>query len=129
MHELSIASAIVESVLEFAEAHDVDKVLAVRLAIGEMTCIECDQLTFCYKAISQETPIAESDLEIRKVKTRVECLECSYIGPPQYWTEDGFDSAIPTLRCPQCGKTARAIQGLECALTTIRFVQHDRVEI
>ena len=36
MHELSIASAIVERVLEFAEADPPKKILEVRLLVGEL---------------------------------------------------------------------------------------------
>ncbi len=48
MHELSIASTLVESVLEFANTPPPKKVLKVLLQIGELTCVEPDQLSFCY---------------------------------------------------------------------------------
>jgi Zn finger protein HypA/HybF involved in hydrogenase expression len=40
MHELSIASTLVESVLKFANSPPPKKVLKVLLQIGEFTCVE-----------------------------------------------------------------------------------------
>ena len=56
MHELSIASAIADQSLEFAESFNPPKkILGVRVLIGELSCIEPEQLKFCYDAITKET--------------------------------------------------------------------------
>ena len=67
MHELSIASAIVDHLLEFAESDPPKKILSVRLLVGELSCIEPEQLSFCYAAITRETAIENSTLEIERV--------------------------------------------------------------
>ena len=67
MHELSIASAVAEKVMAFAQARQPARVLQVRLAVGEMTCLQKEQLAFCYHAITQATPIEDSTLEIEPV--------------------------------------------------------------
>jgi hydrogenase nickel incorporation protein HypA/HybF len=125
MHELSIASAVVESVLEFVSAHSAKKVLAVRLAIGELTHIEADQLRFCYTAITEQTPIQDSALEIETVEAVVRCERCSYYGGPKYWDDALSAGPIPTLQCPDCGATVEAIEGTDCAIKSIRFVAQD----
>jgi hydrogenase nickel incorporation protein HypA/HybF len=122
MHELSIASSIVESVLEFADTHQAKKVLAVRLAIGELTCVEAEQLRFCYTAVTKETAIEESELEIEQTPAVVRCPHCSYQGPPKYWDGALSAASIPTLQCPECGKTAEAIEGHECSIRNIKYV-------
>src|SRR6516165_667897 len=71
MHELSIASGILESVLEFVSQHSVAKVLAVKLALGQASHVEAEQLQFCYQAIIEGTPIEGSILEIETVGTIV----------------------------------------------------------
>ena len=71
MHELSIASAIVEHVLAFAESDPPKKILGVRVLIGELSCIEPEQLSFCYAAITKETAIENSALEIERVEAEV----------------------------------------------------------
>ena len=122
MHELSIASSIVEGVLAFVELHRVPKVLAIRLAVGELTCVEMEQLRFCYTAVTRETALEEATLEIDQVEAQVKCSHCSYQGSPKYWEDALSGAPIPTLQCPKCGKAAEPIQGHECLIKAIRYV-------
>ena len=121
MHELSIAASIVESVLEFIQSHQVNSVLKVRLAVGELTCVQADQLKFCYESVARETAIGDSMLEIEEVPARVKCTHCRYEEAPKYWMDSISDAPIPTLQCPECGKAADAAQGHECAIKTIQY--------
>jgi hydrogenase nickel incorporation protein HypA/HybF len=121
MHELSIASALMEGVLKFADERQAGRVLEVRLAVGELTAVEHEQLRFCFAAISKETVAEDAELQIDSIKTVVQCPHCSYRGTPKYWDEAQAHYAIPTLVCPQCGKCADAVQGHECAIKAIRF--------
>lgn len=123
MHELSIASSMVEKILEFAESPPPKKILKVILQIGELTCVESEQLSFCYTAITKETPIEDSTVEIEKIEAEVVCSSCDYLGPPKYWDEAMADTRIATLQCPQCGKVTEATKGHECTIRTIRYVE------
>ena len=123
MHELSIASAIVEHLLEFAESDPPKKILSVRLLVGELSCIEPEQLSFCYAAITRETAIENSTLEIERVAAEVLCPSCSYRGRPKFWEDALSDVVVATLQCPACGKAAEAVQGHECTIRTIRYVE------
>jgi hydrogenase nickel incorporation protein HypA/HybF len=122
MHELSIVSTLVESVLEFVEAHQIRKVLNVRLAVGELTCVEEEQMRFCYSALTEKTTIEGSVLEIEKVRAEVNCPHCMYQGTPKYWEDALCQAPVPTLQCPKCGKAAEAARGHECAIKTIKYV-------
>ena len=129
MHELSIASGLVEKLLQFAADNPDKKIVEVRLAVGEFSHIEEEQLRFCYAAVTVETPIEGSTLQIEKIEAMVECPHCSYHGQPKYW--DGPLSGIPvaTLECPQCGKSAEAAEGKECAIKSIRFTETNPITI
>jgi len=129
MHELSIASAVVESVLGFVDTHSVKKVLAVRLAIGEFSHIEADQLRFCFTVITEQTPLKDSALEIQTVEAVVGCNRCSYRGRPKFWEDALSVGPIPTLQCPSCGATVEMIEGKDCAIKSIRFVGEDQLAI
>lgn len=123
MHELSIATSIVESVLEFAEGPPPRKVVKVLLQIGEFTCVQPDQLIFSYMAITRETPIEDSTLEIEHVDAEVFCKHCGYDGAPKYWDGALADTRLATLECPRCGKATEAgARGHECTIKTIRYV-------
>ena len=123
MHEFSIASGLVEKMLDFASANPDKKIVEVRVAIGEFTQIEEEQLRFCYESIITEMPIAGSQLTIESVPGRVACAHCSYSGPPKYWEGALSGMAVPTLECPGCGRAAEAIEGEECAIRSVRFTQ------
>ena len=123
MHEFSIASSLVESVLEFATAPPPKKVLKVLLQVGELTCVEPEQLQFCYTSIIPVTAIRDSALEIERVAALVSCPHCGYAGAPKYWDDAQAASRIATLECPQCGKSAETTQGHDCTIRTIRYVE------
>jgi hydrogenase nickel incorporation protein HypA/HybF len=128
MHELSIASAVVDSILEFAVERSIKRVIAVRLAVGELSHVEEEQLRFCYMAITQETPIRDSALEIERIPAMVRCHHCDYSGRPKYW-EDALSAApVPTLQCPNCGGAVEPIEGNDCAIKSVRFVSDEPVE-
>ena len=123
MHELSIASGLLEKLLDFAEKNPDKKIVEVRLAVGELSHIEHEQMRFCYQAITTETPLEGSTLEIEKIEAMVKCPHCSYRGRPKYW--DGALSGIPiaTLECPSCGKATEATDGKECAIKSLRCTE------
>jgi hydrogenase nickel incorporation protein HypA/HybF len=123
VHELSIASAVVDHVLEFLDAHNAKQLLKVRLAIGELSHVEADQLRFCYAAITQETAMENSTLEIESVAAVVECPHCSYRGRPKYWEDALCAAPIPTLECPHCQGAVEPVEGNDCAIKTIQFVR------
>ena len=121
MHEFSIASGLVEKLLDFAEKNPDKKIVEVRVAIGEFTQIEEEQLRFCYDSIITEMLIAGSCLTIEPVPGKVACAHCFYAGPPKYWEGVLHGSPVATLQCPQCGQAARATDGEECAIKSVRF--------
>ena len=90
MHELWIASAIAERVLEFSETNPSRKVLGVRVLVGELSCIEPEQLSFCYTAIVKETVLENSVLEIERLEAEVLCPHCSYRGRPKILGRGAF---------------------------------------
>jgi len=125
MHELSIATSIVESVLEFVEKHGIKEVVEVRLLIGELMGVEQEQLRFCYSAITKETALENSSLEFDRISASVHCPHCGYHGRPKYWDDALSFMPIITLQCPECGKAVEATQGTECAIKTIRYVAEE----
>ena len=125
MHELSIASAVVDSVLDFFCERSVKRVISVKLAVGELSHVEEEQLRFCYVAITQETPIQGSDLEIERVEAVVRCAACGYSGRPKYWEDAIAAAPIPTMQCPNCGCTVEPVEGNDCAIKSIRFATED----
>jgi hydrogenase nickel incorporation protein HypA/HybF len=121
MHEFSIATQILETVQEFSESHGNAEILRVRLEIGELMCVEAEQLRFCFDSIKQGTALNDAVLEIECLRALVKCRECGYQGSPKYWDGVLSDTSIATLQCPQCGKAAEAIQGRDCAIKSVQM--------
>ena len=121
MHEFSIAASLVETVSQFANSRQIEQIRLIRLALGELTCIQTDQLRFCFQALTKQTALEDSKLEIETVRAEVQCPKCSYHGPAKYWDE-ALGYSIPTLQCPDCGGAAEAILGHECAIRSIQYV-------
>jgi hydrogenase nickel incorporation protein HypA/HybF len=128
MHEFSIATGLVDGLLEFIEVHPGVAVLKVRVVIGELACVEPEQLEFCYKSITQGTALDGSELEFEPLTAIVKCPACSYQGPPKYWDGVLVGTSIPTLQCPQCSQAAEAIQGHECQIKSVQVLQDGPVD-
>ena len=123
MHELSIASALVEKLFEFSAQHPDRTIIEVRLDVGELSHIEPEQLRFCYDSVTKETALDGSTLTIEKIRAMVNCPHCDYRGRPDYWDEALAIAPVITMRCPRCGKAVDADQGHECAIKSVRFLE------
>ena len=124
MHEFSIASEIVETVLAFAESRGIRRIGEVRMTVGELTCVEVDQLKFCFGAITKDSALEEAVLEVDIADAAVRCPHCGYEGPPKYWEGARAAAFLPTLECPQCGRAAEPMAGHDCAIKSLKYLQN-----
>jgi hydrogenase nickel incorporation protein HypA/HybF len=60
MHELSIISSVVESVIDSLEKYPGARVVEVRLKVGALAAVVEDSLQFCYGIATQDTPLEGS---------------------------------------------------------------------
>ena len=124
MHEVSIISSIIDSVLVELEKHQVEKVEEVYLTLGSLTFLGEDQLKFAYEILSKGTALDGSTLVIEKEDVEVRCRSCDYRGEPDS-IEGDFHGTIPILQCPECGEDVEVIKGKSCTVRSIRVVQKD----
>jgi hydrogenase nickel incorporation protein HypA/HybF len=97
MHELSIVSSVVESVVDSLEKYPGARVVEVRLKVGALAAVVEDSLQFCYGIATEDTPLQGSRLVVNVLPVLVHCAAC------------GADSAIESLqsfRCARCGEPA-----------------------
>ena len=93
MHELSIASAILDRTKAASEQNGNARVLRVALRIGEISGVEPDALRFGFAALCKDTPMQETTLDIEFCKRRQRCGTCAAEFEPE--------SFVTT--CPKCG--------------------------
>ena len=113
MHELALTEGIIQIVREQAEKNGFDRVLEIRLRVGEYSGIVPDCLLEFFPIASRGTPAEGAELVIQPVPASFRCFGCGYRGP------------IPprTACCPDCGGTAiRMTAGREF------FVENLKVE-
>lgn len=99
MHELSIASAVVETCAERAAGA---RVLRVRLEIGQLAAVLPDALRFCFDVCAQGTAVEGAQLEILETQGRAVCDDC----------RRAVTLAAP-LGCCDCGGLLRIVAGEE----------------
>ena len=74
MHEGSITTQIVDSVLKEAKQRNAKKVLEVELAIGALTFLNPNQVKFWFDMLTRDTVMEGSKLIINENQGAVHCL-------------------------------------------------------
>jgi hydrogenase nickel incorporation protein HypA/HybF len=75
MHELSVAHAVVSTVVEALPSPDT-RVTQVRLRIGELSGIVPQALEFAYDVAAEGTPLADAALVIVRSPVVIACPTC-----------------------------------------------------
>jgi hydrogenase nickel incorporation protein HypA/HybF len=120
MHEISIAGAIIDSVLDAARKNNANKVTEVFIQIGELTALNPDQLKFIFKTITQGTAAQGACFNISIIKPSIRCKKCSYKGDIEPFERLHF--FIPVIKCPQCDETdVDIVAGRECCVQKIKI--------
>ncbi|MEU2714348.1 hydrogenase maturation nickel metallochaperone HypA [Streptomyces sp. NPDC007205] len=112
MHELSIATAIVEQAGEIARADGADRVTAVTVRVGELAGVVPDALHFAFEVARDGTALAGARLVVEQVSARAWCGGCAEefaVGmPPFFW-------------CPRCDRPSQELRcGRELEITGVQ---------
>jgi hydrogenase nickel incorporation protein HypA/HybF len=92
MHELSVAHAVVSTVVDALPSPET-RVTQVRLRIGELSGIVPQALEFAYDVAAEGTPLADAALVIERSPVVIDCPAC---GAQQLPSAKDF-------HCPTCG--------------------------
>ena len=104
MHELSIATAILDRAQAASTENGGARVTKIGLRIGEISGVESDALKFGIEVLSKDTPLQGVVLDIEFCKRRQRCAGCAAEFEPA-----GFSPA-----CPAChGDQSECIAGKE----------------
>jgi hydrogenase nickel incorporation protein HypA/HybF len=93
VHELSVSSAVVDTVLRHAAGRPVT---GVHLRVGALRQVVPDSLAFWFEIVARDTLCAGAALEQELIGARLRCEDCS--------TE--WDVDVPAFRCPGCAGAA-----------------------
>lgn len=90
MHELSVASAVVDTAVRHAGGR---RVAVVRVRAGHLRQVVPGSLEFFFGLVSRDTLCDGARLELEVVPARLRCATCD-----RAWAID-----VPAFRCPHCG--------------------------
>lgn len=90
MHELSLSSAILGTVLRHADGR---RVKSVQMRVGTMRQVVPDSLEFYFDIVTRGTLCEGAELEQEQVAALLRCESCATEWRPE----------LPTFRCPGCG--------------------------
>ena len=125
MHEVSVMTDIVESILGEIKKHQFTKIQKVNLEVGDLMFLGEDQLRFAYKILTQDLEVFnDSELEIKYIKPKVECGSCGYTGALAYENlgspdDQSLHFSFPKFTCPKCGSPIKILEGRECIIKNI----------
>ena len=93
MHELSIASHLLEVALDYIQDLHSIRVERIRLKIGALTAVHQDSLRFSFEMVSAGTPLAGAELHVEWLPIVIYCETCDELRQL---------SGIQSLECPIC---------------------------
>ena len=90
MHELSVASAILETVRKHADQRPVT---VVSLRVGRLRQVVPRSLQFYWEIVSRDTICHDARLELHEIDARLHCRACGHEWEP----------LLAAFRCERCG--------------------------
>ena len=104
MHELGIATSILESVQSAARRNPGVRITKVGVKIGELAGVDVDALQFGFECMVKDTEWERLVLDVESIPRVQECPKCRH----QFRMTD-YDP-----QCPQCGEFAtKCVSGEE----------------
>jgi len=89
MHELSVASAVLDTATKHARGRPVT---AVGLRVGRMRQVVPGSLRFYFEIVARDTVCEHARLELSEIEARLSCSACGHEWEPPF----------PAFRCPDC---------------------------
>jgi hydrogenase nickel incorporation protein HypA/HybF len=123
MHELSMAEAIVNTVVDAAKKNDAEEVLEVTIEIGNLTMLNPEQLRFLLEVLVEDTIMKNAEIVIEEIPVAIKCKSCDYEGEAD---TEGSDHYLTIVLCPECGeRNLEIVAGRECNVKNIRIEKVD----
>ncbi len=89
MHELSVATAVLDTALKHAGGRPVSE---VGVRVGALRQVVPESLRFYFEIVARESPCEGAGLTLTEVEARLRCRRCGQEWAPQ-WVQ---------FRCPEC---------------------------
>lgn len=113
MHELSIATAVVNTALKHAQGR---KVSSVTVRAGRLRQVVPESLRFYFEIVARDTECERARLELIETQARLRCEQCGHEWEPEW----------PMFRCPECAAADVAVTSGE--ELEVQYIEVEEVE-
>lgn len=104
VHEVGIASAIVESVLHEMQARNLPSVCSIAVKVGRLTDVDPEALSFGFDILTRDTRLAATKLDIHRIPICGVCESCA----------TDFEVEDYRFVCPHCdSRKVKLTSGME----------------
>lgn len=100
MHELSISSAILSTVLSQLPA-DYTKVTRIDITLGDLSGFVPEHVNYYFQLLSRNTPAQGAILNFKYERSKFRCTVCGKI----------YERCNFSMRCPLCNSRGRLLEG------------------
>jgi hydrogenase nickel incorporation protein HypA/HybF len=97
MHELSIATGVVETALKHADGR---RVTVVNMRVGRLRQVVPDSLRFYFEIVTRDTVCEGARLELEEIELGLRCGDCG-----REW-----ETREPIFRCARCDSIAVSVE-------------------
>ncbi len=112
MHELSIASSILDLVRQHVPDGRLSDVRAIEVRVGRLSGVVGDSLAFSFEALVRDTELSGAELVIEDVPLRCRCRSC----------RAEFELIDPIFSCSSCGQPGlEVLSGTELQVVQIEL--------
>lgn len=124
MHELAMATSMVEAIVDTAEKNNAIEITEAVLDIGELTMLNPEQLRFMMDVVREGTIFEGAEIIINMIPIEIECENCGFKGMIK--TDENTDHIMVAATCPECNTTrVHVTQGRECTVKTIKIEKEE----
>ena len=112
MHELSLASTMVEQIEELMRSHGIKQLDKVTVTIGALSGVDCEAFEFAFPIAVEKTLLEGAALSIVFQPVEVTCRDCA--------TRSSPDPLY--LRCQTCGSNAvDVVSGRDLMIQSLEY--------
>ncbi len=130
MHEFTIASSIVNSLLEALEGYPgAERIDEVDLIIGELSFAGIEQVTYCFGVLIEEREqLKGCKLNVTTEGGLVHCRKCGYEGPLDMGSGPDYHHILPVFACPKCTGEVDITAGQSVSIKNAKLIMNDEVD-
>jgi len=110
MHEMTIATQLIDFAIAAAEKENAEKITSVDVELGQLAGVMVEAFRFCFNSIKGSTPLKSANLVIHEIKGKGTCTDC----------KNEISLTSLSYLCPECGCFGVQIfQGQEIQIRSI----------